>query len=225
LPLEALLDALEAEGRPAREIWLTHAHPDHVGGVLPLARGRGLRVRAHPLAATRLPGLDVFALAEGDLLAGRFRVLETPGHAREHLAFLDERTGALLCGDLVSTLSTVVIDPPEGDMAEYERQLARVRALGPRTLYPAHGAPAPGAPALLDAALAHRREREEKILRALPAGGTLEEITARAYDDVPPAVHGLAARSCLAVLLKLAAEGRASPPSPPSRAWSRGSRL
>ena len=29
---------------------------------------------------------------DGDLLGGRFRVLETPGHAREHLAFLDEET-------------------------------------------------------------------------------------------------------------------------------------
>jgi len=36
-----------------------------------------------------------------------------------------------------------------------------------------------------------------------------EDLTARAYDDVPAAIHGLAARSALAHLLKLEAEHRA----------------
>jgi glyoxylase-like metal-dependent hydrolase (beta-lactamase superfamily II) len=157
-----------------------------------------------------VPGAEIVPLREGDLAGGRFLVLETPGHAREHLALLDEPTGALLCGDLVSTLSTIVVDPPEGDMAEYERQLARVRSLAPRTLYPAHGPPAPDAPERLAAYLAHRREREALILGALAAGGgTLAEITARAYPDVPAPMHVVAARSCLAVLEKLVALGRA----------------
>ena len=148
-PLLALLDALAAEGRPAREVWLTHVHPDHVGAAAVVADRHGVRVRAHALARGRVPGVEVAPLREGDLAGGRFRVLETPGHAREHLAFLDEESGALVCGDLVSTLSTIVIDPPEGDMAEYERQLERMRMLAPRTLFPAHGPPAPDAGARL----------------------------------------------------------------------------
>jgi len=208
--LFALLDALAAEGRPPREVWLTHAHPDHVGAAAAVATRHAIPVRAHALAQDRVPGAQVMPLREGELAGGRFRVLATPGHAREHLAFLDEESSALLCGDLVSTLSTVVIDPPEGDMAEYERQLARMRTLAPRTLFPAHGPPAPDATARLGACLAHRREREALVLAALRGGGTLAEITARAYPDVPAATHPIAARSCLAVLLKLAAEGRAS---------------
>ncbi len=204
----ALLDALAAEGRPPREVWLTHVHPDHVGAAAAVAARYGVPVRGHPFARGRVPGVEVVPLREGDLAGGRFRVLATPGHAREHLAFFDEDSGALLCGDLVSTLSTIVIDPPEGDMAEYERQLARMRVLAPRTLFPAHGPPAPDAAARLTAYLDHRREREALVVEALRAGGTLEEITARAYPDVPAAVHPVAARSCLAVLLKLAAEGR-----------------
>lgn len=206
--LFALVDSLAAEGRPAREIWLTHAHADHVGAVGPLAARHGLPVRAHPAVAARLPGVAIAPLGEGDRL-GRFRVLATPGHAREHLAFLDEETGALVCGDLASTLSTIVIDPPEGDMAEYERQLARVAALSPRNLYPAHGPPAPDAAAGLAQLLAHRQAREARVVEALGPGGTLAEVTARAYDDTPAFLHGVAARSCLAVLLKLAAAGRA----------------
>jgi glyoxylase-like metal-dependent hydrolase (beta-lactamase superfamily II)/8-oxo-dGTP pyrophosphatase MutT (NUDIX family) len=206
--LLALLDALAAEGRPTREVWLTHVHPDHVGAAARVAARHRVPVRGHALARGRAAGAEVVPLREGDLAGGRFRVLETPGHAPEHLAFLDEESGALLCGDLVSTLSTIVIDPPEGDMAEYERQLARMRALAPRTLFPAHGPPAPDAPARLAAYLAHRREREALVVAALGGGGTLEEITARAYADSSPAIHPVAARSCLAVLLKLAAAGR-----------------
>jgi ribonuclease/clavin/mitogillin len=207
--LFALVDALATEGRPPREVWVTHVLPDHVGAVSAVAQRYGIPVRAHALARGRVPGADVVALREGDLAGGRFRVLATPGHAREHLAFLDEESGALVCGDLVSTLSTIVIDPTEGDMAEYERQLSRARALAPRTLFPGHGPPAPDAATRLAAYLAHRREREALVVAALGAGGTLEEITPRAYPDVPAAVHPIAARSCLAVLLKLVDEGRA----------------
>jgi glyoxylase-like metal-dependent hydrolase (beta-lactamase superfamily II)/8-oxo-dGTP pyrophosphatase MutT (NUDIX family) len=205
-----LVDSLAAEGRAPRAVWLTHAHPDHTGAVAATARRYGVPVLAHPLCAGRVPGVEVRAVRDGDLLAGRFLALETPGHAREHLAFLDEETGALLCGDLVSTLSTIVVDPPEGDMAEYERQLERVRALAPRTLYPAHGPPAPDATARLAAYLAHRHEREALVAAALAGGGgTLAEVTALSYSDVPAPMLPFAERSCLAILLKLSAEGRA----------------
>ena len=208
--LLALLDELARDGLPPREIWLTHGHQDHVGGVGALARARGLPVRAHPLAAARLPsGLDLRPVREGDLLSGRWLALATPGHARDHLVFLDERSGAALCGDMVSTLSTIVIDPPEGDRAAYERQLERLRGLSPRTLYPGHGPPAPDAPARLAAYLAHRHEREALVEAALAGGGTLDAITARAYADTPAPFHPVAARSALATLEKLAADGRA----------------
>ncbi len=209
--LARILDALASEELPAREIWLTHHHADPVGGAARLAAVAGLPILAHPLTAERLPAGagPVAPLADGILLHGRFRALHTPGHARGHVAFLDERTGALVCGDMVSTLSTIVIDPPEGDMAEYFRQLERLRALAPRTLYPGHGPPAPDAVGTLSGYLAHRREREARIVAALARPATLGEVTRSAYDDTPAALLPVAARSCLATLEKLRAEGRA----------------
>lgn len=209
--LEAVLADLAAEGLAPREIWLTHAHCDHVGGIAALRARHPLVLRAHRDAAARLPsGAGPVALVEdGEVLDGRFRALHTPGHALGHVAFLDERTGALLAGDMISTLSTIVIDPPEGDMAAYLRSLARLRDLGPRTLFPAHGSPTQAAVEKLDEYLAHRRERELLVLEALSGGGSLEEVTERAYRDTPCFLHPLAARSCLAILEKLAGEGLA----------------
>ena len=135
-------------------------------------------------------------------------MLDTPGHAREHLVFLDEETGALLCGDMVSTLSTIVIDPPEGDMAEYVRQLSRLA--GPRAAdalpgpRPARARTAPHGSARPSPTA---QAREAMVLAALVEPGTLETITARAYADTPPCFHPVAARSCLASLLKLQGRG------------------
>jgi glyoxylase-like metal-dependent hydrolase (beta-lactamase superfamily II)/8-oxo-dGTP pyrophosphatase MutT (NUDIX family) len=208
--LERVLDDLRAEGLSPREIWLTHHHLDHVGGVGALRTRHALALRAHPATAERLglPPGSYRPLGDGDLLHGAWRALHTPGHTRGHVAFLHERTGALLAGDMVSTLSTIVIDPPEGDMAAYLASLERLRDLAPRALFPAHGSPTLGAVAKLDEYLAHRREREAMVVDALASPGTLDEVTARAYQDVPAFMLPVAARSCLASLEKLRREGR-----------------
>ncbi len=228
--LGRLVNHLAEEHGPLRELWLTHAHPDHVGGVGSLLAGRpGVTLRAHretlaslgelgprrgldasrEAAAGEAAGaaLEVKPIFDGELLGGRWRALHTPGHARGHLAFLDERTGALLAGDMVSTLSTIVIDPPEGDLGDYLDSLSRLVALAPRSLFPSHGMPTQGAVAFLEAQRAHRLARLEKVWGALP--GALTEVTGRAYDDAPPAALPLAERSCLASLLALERAGRA----------------
>ena len=207
--LERVLGDLAEDGLAPAEIWLTHAHADHVGGVAALRARHAVVLRAHPDAAARLPREvgEVEPLADGELLAGRWRVLHTPGHARGHVAFHDERTGALITGDMISTLSTIVIDPPDGNMEEYLASLERLSALGPRTLYPAHGPPTQGAVAKLEEYLRHRSEREAKVLEAAAEAGTLEQVTARAYADTPGFLHPVAARSCLASLEKLEREG------------------
>ena len=94
-------------------------------------------------------------------------------------------------------------------MGEYLRQLERLGRLGARTLYPAHGAPAPSAAAKLEEYVAHRRLRTGKVSAALSPGGTLAEVTRAAYDDTPPVLWPVAERSCLATLLMLEEEGRA----------------
>ena len=115
-----------------------------------------------------------------------------------------------MAGDLVS-VSTVVVDPPEGDMRLYVESIRRLRELPATLILPGHGPPIGGAAHRLDFYLQHRAWREEKILALLATGPrTLDEIVPAAYDDTPPERHGPAARSALAHLLKLRDEGRAA---------------
>jgi len=222
---EKLFEAIEdvtAQGRRFAAILLTHHHPDHVGAVPAVAARLGLAVWAHRETARALDGRIAVARALEDEEAiplgaspdGRadwaLAVFHTPGHAPGHLAFRESRYGALVVGDLVSTVSTIVISPPEGHMATYLASLRRLRALPGATLYPAHGPAKRDSRAVLDAYLEHRARREEKVLAALGDDfRPLDEVLARAYDDAAPAPRALARRSLLAGLEKLVEEGRA----------------
>jgi ribonuclease/clavin/mitogillin len=214
--LASCVDELLNEGRRIREIILTHLHPDHVGGVNALVEYLGGRVRvaAHRLTAEALDGsIRVDRLIEDEELIElegepriTLRALHTPGHARGHLCFYDERTGALITGDNIVGLGSVLINPPEGNMRDYLNSLERLRSLPHLTvLFGAHG-PAIGNPRTkIEEYIAHRLEREANILAAVREGASEpKEIVARVYTDVHPKAHAMAERAVLAHLEKLA---------------------
>lgn len=220
--LLAALDAARARlGRRTVEIWLTHHHPDHVGGVETVRRALGVPVAAHPAAAERLAAAGIGvdrALADGERrrLAGapelELRVRHTPGHARGHVAFEVMPGHDLIAGDLVAGFGTVVIDPPEGDMDEYLTSLASLRGGGHRTLFPAHGAPVLDVEAKLAEYVEHRLERERQILEAWRAGvREPRALVESVYADVAEAARPLAERQAIAHLDRLRAHGRLTP--------------
>jgi len=218
--LVAAVGAAAERGQRVTAIWLTHHHRDHVGAVPELRRRLGLRVGAHRataerLAAGRVPIPVDRLLEDGEriVLGGQppfpVRVVHTPGHAPGHLCFLDEDGRSLVAGDMVSSLSTIVVDPPEGDMDDYLASLARLIALRPRTLFPAHGPPVRDAVAKLQEFLDHRLWREGRILEAWGKGlRTPSELRPLVYDDVPEQAYPLAERQIEAHLLRLKRAGR-----------------
>ncbi|MBK7078050.1 MAG: MBL fold metallo-hydrolase [Myxococcales bacterium] len=213
---DRLLAALPA-GAHVALIALTHHHGDHVGAATALAARTGAPIAAHPATAARLAGRVAVtrALADGEVIATdgeRLRVLHTPGHAPGHLVFQAEGSGAVIAGDLVAGLGTILIDPGpgEGHMATYLASLERLLALGVGALLPAHGPVIADGPAKLREYLAHRRMREERVAAALTAAPQPSaDLVAVAYADTPPALAPIAERSLLAHLVKLAEDGRA----------------
>ena len=217
------VDDLSVAGRKVREIVLTHLHPDHVGGVKALNAHLAKKQRAQvPLAAHRLTAgslpeeihVDRY-LKDGEMIELKgepniaLRALHLPGHARGHLCFYEQRTGALLTGDNIVGFGSVLIDPPEGNMRAYLDSLKRMRALPDLTvLLGGHGPAIANPYEKIDQYIAHRRQREQLILAAVTDGCSRPaEIVARVYTDVPPKLHALAQRSVLAHLEKLEAEG------------------
>ena len=221
---EAILKAV-GDGRISH-IFVTHAHLDHSPGARILSDLTGAPVLAFGDAdAGRSPAmqalLDQGEIGGGegidrefrpDILLGdaaevataewRLTAIHTPGHFGNHLSFAFG--DSIFCGDLVLGWSSTLISPPDGDLGDYMRSLARLASLEARKLYPAHGAPVANPRQRLAELALHRRARTAQILAALrDKPGTAFELANRIYDVGPELIQA-AARNTLAHLVALA---------------------
>jgi glyoxylase-like metal-dependent hydrolase (beta-lactamase superfamily II) len=185
----------------AAGIALTHDHPDHVGAAAAVRAGAG----GVPVAAARWEGADV-VLADGDAF-GPLRVVATPGHATDHFAFV---AGAVcFTGDAVLAESSVFVAPDPGALRGYLAALERLRAMELELLCTGHGPPVRNPAALLDRYLAHRADRERRLIAALDDGlRGIDELLDRAWDDAPASLRLAATATLMAHLDKLDEEGR-----------------
>lgn len=212
--------ALPATGRTPVAIVATHHHVDHVGGVDVLTRELGLPLWAHEATASRLDTPVARRLVDGEdiVLQGplveRWRVLHTPGHAPGHVCLWNDEERAVVVGDMVASVGTILIEPNDGDMRVYLEQLERLAALDARVALPAHGEPIDDPTRLFRAYVTHRLMREAKVLAAVAGSGargaTAEEALPLAYDDAPMSVWPIALLSLRAHLEKLEDDGRVS---------------
>jgi len=216
--IEVHLDAIceEAPGK-IRWILVTHTHPDHSPAAMPLALRTGAELIGMPAPEGKVqdhtfrPDREV---ANGDRVSCdefTLLVVHTPGHASNHVCYRHESLRWLFTGDHVMNGSTVVIDPPDGNMQHYLQSLEKLKTLHLAALAPGHGAVIDNPGEAVDWLIDHRLKREAKVVAALIAhpGSTLQELVPYAYDEVDSRLHRLASRSLLAHLKKLEAEGRA----------------
>lgn len=144
------------------EIWLTHAHFDHFGGVAGVVKSlpSPLKVALHPddLPLWRVQGgAPLFGLQGFDpgpkpsielnngmrLQLGTltFEVRYTPGHSQGHVMFLAREDGVAFCGDLIFQGSVGRTDLPGGNGQTLLESIRReVLTLPDETrLYTGHG--------------------------------------------------------------------------------------
>jgi glyoxylase-like metal-dependent hydrolase (beta-lactamase superfamily II) len=200
--LAALGTELEARGGLAG-IALTHDHADHAEAI-PLLRARFPEA---VLAAGR--GEPDILLRDG-LAAGPLAAVFTPGHAPDHFSFVFGST--VFTGDAVLGQGSVFIAPDPGALSGYLDGLAALRRRQPELLLPGHGPPVPQPVQKLDEYVAHRLDRERRLVTALDAGArSVPALLDAAWDDVPPPLRGAATVTLAAHLDKLESEGRLPP--------------
>ena len=215
------------DGERVTKILVSHTHRDHSPGAAGLVAATGAVTfgfgpHATPPEAGGEGGDHGFrpdlVLPDGATLDGddwRVTALHTPGHCANHLCFALQDaagSGVLFSADHVMSWSTTVVSPPDGDMAAYMASLARLAARDDRLYLPGHGPPLPDPAPFVAALAAHRMEREAKVLDALRAArrATAMQLVPAAYGpEIDPKLVPAAARSLLAHLIKLAAEGEA----------------
>ncbi len=209
------LDQLVAD-RTIDHLVLTHTHPDHVGGVVAYAEltdatvwaryGRTDRFRGAVGRAPDRVFLPGTTIPLGD---EHVRLIDAPGHAPDHIAIEAGAGGPILCGDCAIRDGSVAIGAPEGDMRAYLSTLRRLRAIDPPALLPGHGPVIDDPRATIDRLLAHRLDRERRIVAAVDAGATtVRQILDRAYDKDLTGIEDLARATVRAHLEKLAVDGR-----------------
>lgn len=202
-------------GTELKAILCTHAHPDHSPGAAELKALTGAPIIGAPSGPNFRSEWQFTpdrTLQDGDVIGvpgSTLRVLHTPGHASNHLCFLLEEDGLLFSGDHINNGSTVVIDPPDGNMRDYLIALERLLKLPFDYILPAHGWVLGFAHDAIQQLIAHRLKREAKVMAAVRStgGGTMDELVKVVYDDVDKIMHPVAKRSLYAHLDKLAQDG------------------
>jgi len=210
--IDSHIDRL-AEFRNLKYILCTHTHIDHSPAAAFLKEKTGAKVLGRPAPpgqdATFRPDVILENGQRIELAEISLRAIHTPGHASNHVCYLLEETRMLFTGDHVMQGSTVVINPPDGNMRAYLQSLERLLGEDIAIIAPGHGYLIGAPKKELERLIAHRMNRERKVIAALERleRASLDEMLPLVYDDVPERIHRVAARSLTAHLEKLVADG------------------
>jgi glyoxylase-like metal-dependent hydrolase (beta-lactamase superfamily II) len=205
-------------GDKLRWLLCTHTHQDHSPAARAVREATGAQLIGMPPPGDGRQDLTFkpdWVMRDGERLQTpefALRAVHTPGHASNHLCYLLEEERLLFTGDHVMQGSTVVINPPDGDMIAYLAALERLLDFDLAAFAPGHGRVIETPHDEVRRLIKHRLGRERKVVAALARlkRGDLDTLVAAAYDDVSEKLHPVARRSLLAHLLKLEREGRAS---------------
>lgn len=129
-----ILNELAKRGWSLTEIWLTHHHHDHIGGVDDLLKSFDAKVTGAKADRHRLPSLNR-EVEDGDKFdfGGEvIDVMDVSGHTMGHVAFVASESGYAFTADSLMALGCGRLF--EGTAAQMWDSLQKLAALDPDTL-------------------------------------------------------------------------------------------
>ena len=212
---QQILDYHSELGKPRiSSILITHGHGDHIGGLDRLQQAMDCPVRCHPklepLLSQRLDSGCVRKLRSRETITTgggiSLRVLFTPGHEDDHVAYYLAEGRVLFSGDTILGNSSSSVRNLKQYMASLEL-MARQR---PNVICPGHGQIIQNATQRVQWYIEHRQQREEQVVGALQAGATMvDEVVKWVYPrNLRRNLRDAAARNVRTHLVKLIEEKR-----------------
>jgi len=155
------LDKVKIRPRDISTIFITHVHPDHVGGLATVKRDSPAKVAAHRIEAeyiartkvydgppgdARHPATPVDVLLDDGQTHDGLRVIFTPGHTRGSIALLDESRSLLIAGDSVRSEPTLgpMDDQYNVDPKQHRESIRKLSAMHFDNMIVGHGKPVLG---------------------------------------------------------------------------------
>lgn len=204
--IASLKETLQKEDATIESALLSHWHYDHVSGIKDLlSLSPSTRLFKHS------PDANQSAIEDGQIFRAEGVTLtaaHTPGHTKDHTAFILAEEDAMFTADNVLGQGTAVFE----DLGSYLASLHRMQKLFKGRAYPGHGPTLEDGPSKIVEYIAHRRQREEQVLQTLRSDRDIDtwtplEVVKIVYADVREELHPAAAGGVVQILEKLEKEG------------------
>lgn len=209
--IDSVKSTLEQENATVESALITHWHGDHTGGIKDLI-GFSPKTRIYK----NQPESGQLNIAHGQKFSvdgASLTASHTPGHTVDHMVFVLEEEDAMFTADNVLGQGTAVFE----DMSTYLKSLEEMRPLFKGRAYPGHGPVIEDGPGKITEYIAHRRQREDQVVKTLRSpradsesgrAWKAMELVKIIYKDVPETLHPAACSGVLQILRKLEGEGR-----------------
>jgi len=155
------LSRIKVKPKDLSTIFITHTHPDHVGGLAAIKHGSPAKVAAHrieadfiarkrvydgPPGTQRHPGTPVDVMLEDGQKHDGLEVVFTPGHTRGSISLLDATRSLLIAGDAANNESGLqpMDDRYNVDPKQHRESIKKLARLHFENAIFGHGAPIQG---------------------------------------------------------------------------------